>query len=205
MKTSFIKSSVLGAFALIASSAFAAPVTDVQEFANNGATEYFVDVDAHKAQSPYYRYGSSDWGWSHNAIAGTFSSITLDISAYDVDFAQGEVDKISVFDGIGWFNLGNLAGSNNAWAFTNFNLSAYSWAQAQVNAGLKVKMDIDSAGGGWAVTLAKATLTVDGGNQQCVPTPGVPCTPTKVPEPSALMLLGLGLLSLAFVRRKAAK
>lgn len=194
---------LLAATAMFAAAATqAAPITDVQEFSNNTATEYFVDVDAHKAQSPYYRYGSADWGWSHNAIAGTFSSIKLDVSAYDVDFAQGEVDTISVFDGSSWLSIGNLAGANNAWAFTNFDLTGYAWAQAQVNAGLKVKMNIDANNGGWAVTLGKATLTVDGGNQTCVPTPGIPCT-VKVAEPSSLGLLGLALLGFGLRRRKA--
>lgn len=194
--------------ALASSLSFAAPVTDVKEFANNALGEYFVKDDASKYNSPYYRNANQDWLWNHNAISGTFSSIKLNISAFDVDYGASrswEHDVISVWDGSSWFDLGELAGASDIWAFTDFDLSGYSWAQAQVNAGLKVAINIDKYSTGWLVTLGKSTLTTDGGNQQCVPTPGVPCTHTSVPEPSGLMLLGLGLLSLAFVRRKAAK
>lgn len=203
-----LKLSLFGAIALASSLSFAAPVTDVKEFTNNASGEYFVSDDASKYNSPFYREAWQDWTWTHNAISGTFSSIKLNISAFDVDYGSStswEHDVISVWDGLSWVSLGELAGASDVWAFTDFDLTGFSWAQAQVNAGLKVHIDIDKYNTGWLVTLGKSTLTTDGGSQQCVPTPGIPCTPTSVPEPSGLMLLGLGLLSLAFVRRKAAK
>lgn len=210
MKINFIKSAILGVLTLASSLSFAAAVTDVKEFSNNQPGEYFVIDDANKYNSPYYRDLAQDWTWTHNAIAGTFSSIILDISAFDVDFGASywdEHDEISVWDGSSWFVLGELLGGSDIWAFTQFDLSGYSWAQAQVNAGLKVHIDIDKNNTySWLVTLGKSTLTTDGGTQQCVPTPGVPCTPTSsVPEPSGLMLLGLGILGLALARRRIAK
>jgi hypothetical protein len=190
---------------LATTGAQAVPTTDVQDYSNNTATEYFVDVDANKTTLPYYRRQNDDWGWVHGAIAGSgFTSVVLDVSAYDVDFAAGEVDKIEVYDGTGWVFVGNLAGSNNTWDFSTFNLSAYSWAEAQVNAGLRVRMDIDTNRAGWAVTLGKATLAIDGGSTTCVPTPGIPCTNT-VAEPGTLALFGLALGGLAWTSRRKAK
>ncbi len=210
MKISLVKSAFIGVLALTTSAfSFAAPITDLQDFTSNLPGEYFVANDALKNSSPYYRDMNQDWSWTHNAIGGVFSSIKLNISAYDVDYspaASGEHDEISVWDGLSWFVIGELSGSNNAWAFTDFDLSGYAWAQAQVNSGLKVHINIDKNNtSSWLVTLGKATLTLDGGNQQCVPTPGVPCTPTNVPEPSPLMLLGLGILGFSLLRRRIAK
>ncbi len=193
-----------GATLFGASVAQAVAITDVQEYSNNTATEFFVKNDASKTQDPYYRGPEEDWGWTHNAIAGSFTSIELDISAFDVDTPR-EKDRISVFNGSTWTDIGILAGQNNIWEFTTFDLMSYAWAETQVNAGLQVRMDISEGSSAWAVTLGKATLTLDGGSQACVPTPGVPCTPTSVPEPSGLALLGLGLAGLGFARRKQAK
>lgn len=181
----------------------ATPITDVQDHSNNVAGEYFVDTDANKFNSPFYRGRNDDWGWMHNAIAGTFSSINLQVSAFDVDYAAGERDYIEIFDGLAWVGIGDLLGTNSAWEFTNFNLGGFSWAQTQVNNGLKVRMNIDTADEGWIVTLGKATLSVDGGSQQCVPTPGIPCTST-VSAPGVVGLFGLGAFALLMRRRVGA-
>jgi len=206
MKNSSALSAILGVIALGASFvASATPMTDVQEYDNNTANEYFVMDDASKGNSPYYRRQNQDWGWTHDAIAGSFTSIVLDISAYDVDYAGqngyvGERDMISIFDGTNWVGFGDLDGSNNTWDFTTFDLTSYDWAEDQVNAGLQVRMDIDTLQEGWAVTLGKATLAVDGGSKVCVPTPGEPCE-VSVPEPAGFGLLLLGLVGFTLNRR----
>jgi len=202
MKHSF--TALLAAAILAPTLAAAVPTTDVKEFSNNTATEYFLDVDSNKFLQPFYRGASQDWGWKHGAIAGSgFSSIKLNISAFDVDFPS-ERDRISAFDGTGWTVLGDLAGGSDIYSFTEFDLSGYAWAQAQVNAGLQLQMDIDVNNERWIVTLAKSTLAIDGGNQTCVPTPGVPCTST-VPEPGTLALLGLAMFGIVATRKIAQK
>ena len=204
-----IRNVLLSLVTIFSATTSATLITDVQEYDNNLSNEYFVIDDASKNTHPYYRGSNQDWGWIHEAIAGTFTSVVLDISAFDVD-APAELDLISVFDGSSWVSLGNLVGLNDQWGFTNFDLSSFSWAGAQVNAGLQVKMDIDTAAGGWIVTLGKAVLTVDdgsgigGGGSTCVPTPGIPCT-VNVPEPSTLMIFALALLGLQTRKKFIAK
>lgn len=209
MKKQLMSSTILAALALfVSTTASATPITDVQEYINNTPTEFFVIDDASKYDSPYYREFDEDWGWLHNGIAGSgFSSITLNISAFDVDYSGfgqfiGERDMIQIFDGTAWVSFGDLAGSNDIWDFTEFDLSGYAWAEAQVNAGLKVRMDIDTLEEGWIVTLGRAALSVNGGDLNCVPTPGVPCTTVDVPEPTGIALLGLGLVGFGLSRRR---
>ena len=158
------------------------------------STGYFVDVDANKTQSPYYRWNGDDWGWQHGAIGSGFATASLNISAYDVD-EPGEVDNIFALDSGEWKLLGSLAGNNNTWAFTAFNLGSNFFDD--IATGLHVKIAIDTNDQGWAVTLAKSTLTTDGSGLP-TPIPGVP-----EPETYAMLLAGLGVMGAVARRRKA--
>ena len=169
-----------------------AAVTDTVQ----SPTGFFVPSDALKSSSPYYRGKSGDWGWTHNAIGGTITTASLNISAYDVDFSQGERDEIFALDGATWVSLGFLAGANNAFAFSNFVLGANFFDD--IATGLQVKMDIDTTGAGWFVSLAKSSLSTDG-SPLPPPVPGIP-----EPETYALMLAGLGVVG-AMARRRQRK
>lgn len=184
----------LGLIAAVASFNASAAV-DVVEY-NTG---YFQDPSQSvNIYSPYYRGHAGDWEWAHNAITGSFSSATLNISAWDVDYIQGERDIIYALDSGTWVNLGYLGGGNNSWSYTTFNLGSNFFDD--IEAGLQVKIDIDSTLSGWAVALAKSAISTD---KDALPSPN-PTVAAPVPEPEtyAMLLAGLGLLGFTAKRRK---
>lgn len=159
-------------------------------------TGFFVPTDAQKYDAQYWRSASQDWQWAHNGIAAGFTSASLNISAFDVDFDQGEIDNIYAMKGGNWVLLGALDGSNDAWDFTTFDLDA-TWFD-DIVAGLQVRIDIDVNNAGWRVALGKSTLTLDGAGPGD-PTPGVP-----EPATWGMLILGFGLVGSAVRRRRTA-
>lgn len=189
----------LAATALFGTFSPANALVDVVEF----DTGYFVPDEASTYSDPYYRWYNQDWGWTHTAIGGSFTTAELFISAWDVD-APSEVDNIYAYDGATQVLLGSLNGLDGAWGYTTFDLMSYAGHDFtdDIASGLKIWIDIDSTHSYdyWAVALAKSVLTLDGGTLPD-PEPG----PEPVPEPSTLLLLGGGLLGLGFARKRFAK
>ena len=167
----------------------AAPVTDTVE----APTGFFVPTDAQKLDAPFYRGAGEGLGWTHGMIGGAIASASLNISAFDVD-APDEVDNIYAMDSGVWTLLGSLTGSTNAWDFTSFMLGANFYDD--INAGLQVKMEIDTTGGRWFVALGKSSLSVDGGSLP-PPVPGIP-----EPETYAMLLAGLAAMGAVARRRQ---
>jgi hypothetical protein len=187
---------VLSLIMVISSSAGAAVTSQTLNAANPGpGTTYFLPASMFANPGyamPYYRYGQSDWGWTHNVTyiypTPDILSATLAINAWDVEVAGvtggDEVDKIYA-DGI---LLGNLdKGYNDAWHVTTFNITNPTLLASLLDGSIAITMDIDSAHGAdvWAVTIGSSVLTVN-----------------YVPAPGAILLSGIGAGIVGWLRRR---
>lgn len=179
----YLASALAASMIALAGGASAAVVDVVQS-----PTGYFVPDAASTYDSPYYRWANDDWGWTHNAITEPFTTATLQISAFDVDFDFGERDAIYAYDNGTQVFLGYLAGANDIYSYTEFTLGSEFFDD--IAGGLQLWMDIDTGFGGWAVTLAKSVITTDGA------APPPPDPGAVVPLPAALPLIGSALAGL---------
>ena len=179
--------------ALMAPVSMAIPTVTVTDTVDNSVQpNYFLDVDANKDQSPYYRFTTDDWGWTH-----TFSppgptplsiiSATLKIEAWDVNGggSDGENDNIYLDNLL----LGNLDNNyDNLWHTTTFTLSGAELT-ALMDGTANIWMDIDSGrtSNYYAVTLDWSELTV---------------TYEPIPAPGAILLGSIGVGLVGWLRRR---
>jgi len=182
----------------LTANSYSATLTDTIDASSNFSNNFFVPDDDSKYSKPYYRRWNQDWEWQHNPINVAFTQANLNISAFDVDYSKGEIDDIYAWNNqtSDWELLGALAGADDIFSFTDFSLDS-SWFD-EVSVGLRLKMDIATKGKNWVVTLAKSSLSIDGG---ALPPP----TPSAVPLPAAVWLFGPALVGFMGLRRKSKK
>jgi hypothetical protein len=171
----------------ISSPVSAATVTDTLDVLNPGSGTTFWAPSGSEGSAPFYRGNTQNWEWQHGAISGNVTSATLQIDAFDVDEAEGEVDEIFGFnnDTSTWDLIGVLTGSSANASSTSFILGS-SWFD-EIGLGLRVMLNIDKTNAGWFVSLSNSSLSAETG---------------EIPIPATFWLFGSALVGLLGIRKK---
>jgi hypothetical protein len=153
--------------------------------------------------------------WTYNLpyqITTAYSG-SMTVRVWDID--PGDIMKVFFdFGGANQVYAGLLTGSNGGnittwenavasgttaslggWSTTTFNLDAAALAALSGTTGFNLLLKVENAATDWAAVIDYASFTL---NYE-------PGKPNPTPEPASMLLVGLGLIGLAGVRRKLKK
>jgi hypothetical protein len=177
---------------LFCGAVYADTVTVVDTLDYTDGQYYFVPPNVIIDHWPYYRGSWEDWGWSHDlttvpANATGILSATVAISAWDVDFYDGEIDVVYAND----VQIGTLSETwGRNWVTSTFTLPESILDDLWEDGEVSIYLDIDTKNGGSRVAIRESVLTITYN------------TGDPVPEPATVGLLGLGAL-LVLKRRRS--